>query len=102
MLVSEPLQRDLKPAAKTTAATPPPASPTDPFPRRHIGPDAQQTSEMLRLLGFERLDDLIDHAVPPQIRLNRPLALPAAKSEFEALAAVKALASQNQVYRSFI
>src|SRR5258708_18399499 len=72
------------------------------FPSRHIGPNPAQTRQMLDLLGHPSLDALIDKAVPPQIRRNRPLALPAAKSEYEVLAALKEIASQNQVYRSFI
>jgi glycine dehydrogenase len=57
---------------------------------------------MLRLLGFERLEELVDRAVPSQIRLRGPLALPQGKSEFEVLTELKQLAGQNQVYRSFI
>src|SRR5205085_2479854 len=41
-------------------------------------------------------------AVPAQIRLGRPLQLPAGRGEHEALAALKTVASQNQVFRSFI
>ena len=45
---------------------------------------------------------MIDAAVPKAIRLAKPLNLPAARSEYEALAALKEIASQNQVCRSFI
>src|SRR4029079_16704739 len=41
-------------------------------------------------------------AVPKQIRLSKPLNLPAAQSEFEVLRELKSIASQNQVFRSFI
>ena len=74
----------------------------DHFPRRHIGPGREETREMLSLLGYPSLDALVDDAVPPQIRLQRPLQLPPARSEYEALAALKEVASQNQVFRSFI
>ena len=74
----------------------------DQFPRRHIGPSPEETREMLNLLGYPSLDALIDEAVPPQIRLRRPLQLPAARSEHEVLAALKEIASQNQVFRSYI
>jgi glycine dehydrogenase len=57
---------------------------------------------MLGLLGYASLDALVDAAVPPQIRLQRPLQLPPARSEFEALAALKEIASQNEVFRSYI
>jgi glycine dehydrogenase len=77
------------------------ASP-DPFVRRHIGPRPADAGEMLKQLGYASLDAMIDDAVPKQIRLARPLQLPAARTEHEALAALKEIASQNQVCRSFI
>jgi glycine dehydrogenase len=57
---------------------------------------------MLNLLGYPSLEALMDEAVPSQIRLRRPLRLPAARSEHEVLAALKEIASQNQVFRSYI
>jgi glycine dehydrogenase len=57
---------------------------------------------MLGLLGYPSLEALIEDAVPSQIRLRRPLHLPAARSEHEVLAALKEIASQNLVFRSYI
>ena len=57
---------------------------------------------MLKLLGYASLDAMVDAAVPKKIRLARPLNLPVARSEHEVLAALKEIASQNQVCRSFI
>ncbi|MGO9001994.1 MAG: aminomethyl-transferring glycine dehydrogenase subunit GcvPB [Limisphaerales bacterium] len=74
----------------------------DQFVRRHIGPRPADAGEMLKLLGYANLDAMIDAAVPKPIRLARPLQLPAARNEHEALAALKDIASQNQVCRSFI
>jgi glycine dehydrogenase len=74
----------------------------DQFVHRHIGPNAAETAAMLKTAGFESLDALADAAVPRQIRLNRPLNLPAARSEFDALRELKSIAAQNQVFRSFI
>jgi glycine dehydrogenase len=74
----------------------------DQFVRRHIGPNAAEAREMLAPLGFKNLDELIAAAVPENIRLHRPLQLPAAKAEPEALGELKAIASQNQVFRSYI
>ncbi|MGB8368621.1 MAG: aminomethyl-transferring glycine dehydrogenase subunit GcvPB [Verrucomicrobiia bacterium] len=74
----------------------------DRFVRRHIGPRPAEAGEMLKQLGYASLDAMIDDAVPKPIRLARPLQLPAACSEHEALAALKEIASQNQVCRSFI
>src|SRR6266481_5445892 len=109
MLVTEPPQPKLSTNLSTAVAETPQSDaspnalshPAD-FPSRHIGPDPSQTAGMLDLLGYPTLDALIDKAVPAQIRLNRPLSLPAAKSEYEVLGTLKEIASQNQVYRSFI
>jgi glycine dehydrogenase len=57
---------------------------------------------MLESLGSASLDALIDAAVPAPIRLHGPLKLPEALSEAEALAKLKSIASQNQVFRSYI
>ena len=51
--------------------------------------------EMLKALGYPSRAALIDAVVPPAIRLREPLALPAAKGEHEALAALKARARQE-------
>src|SRR3990167_3920848 len=74
----------------------------DGFIARHIGPNEAQTAEMLKTLGVDSLDALMQQIVPEQIRLNGPMALPAAKSEHEALAYLKKIASKNKLYKSFI
>ncbi|MBX3750650.1 MAG: aminomethyl-transferring glycine dehydrogenase [Opitutaceae bacterium] len=76
--------------------------PLDSFERRHTGSSAADTAAMLRTVGHASLDALADAAVPPAIRLPRPLNLPAAASESTALAELRAIAAQNQVFRSFI
>jgi glycine dehydrogenase len=57
---------------------------------------------MLKICGHFSLDAMIDAAVPRSIRLPKALDLPAARSEFGALTELRAIASQNQVFRSFI
>src|SRR5437773_4089845 len=74
----------------------------DSFARRHIGPNKGEVRAMLRELGFEDLDSLIDAAVRKNIRLDRQLNLPEAKSEMEALAELRAISRKNKVARSFI
>jgi len=74
----------------------------DQFVRRHIGPNATETSAMLALLGHPTLDSLIAAAVPNKIRLGKKLALPAARSESDALAELRRIANESQVFRSFI
>lgn len=72
------------------------------FAQRHIGPNANDIQQMLEVLGIKSLDALIDQTVPQTIRLNQPLQLPEAESEYAALAKLKKIADQNQVFRSFI
>ncbi len=83
-------------------ANPNPLPWTDRFVSRHIGPDAAETAAMLKECGHKSLDALIAAAVPKIIRAAKPLNLPAARSEFGALAELRAIASQNKVFRSFI
>jgi glycine dehydrogenase len=74
----------------------------DQFVRRHIGPNVTETAAMLKTVGYDSVNALTDAAVPKAIRLAQPLNLPAAQSEFDALRELKSIASQNQVFRSFI
>ena len=78
-----------------------PLSHPDQFVRRHNGPNAQETAAMLAELGLKSLDELVEAAVPKKIRGGK-LHLPPARSEFEALAELRRIASHNQVFRSFI
>lgn len=72
------------------------------FAKRHIGPKADDVQKMLNLLGLSTLDNLISKTVPPSIRFNQNLKLPAPQSEYAALAKLKQIAEKNQVYRSYI
>jgi glycine dehydrogenase len=74
----------------------------DLFAERHIGPSESDQRAMLAALGYDSLDAFIAAVVPADIRLRGPLKIPAAKSEQEALAELRAIAGQNQVFRSYI
>jgi glycine dehydrogenase len=74
----------------------------DRFDSRHLGPRPADIAAMLKVLGFSSLDDLVDAIVPADIRLKRPLALPAALTERQALDEMRTLADQNQVFRSYL
>ena len=74
----------------------------DAFLRRHLGPDEAERRSMLEALGVASLDDLIVQTVPPAIRLNRPLELPAALDEQGALEKLRGYAQQNQLWTSLI
>ena len=72
------------------------------FADRHIGPRSRDTATMLERLGYDSLDALIDAAVPASIRTDRPLDLPAARSEAEVLDALRAIAAKNTVMTQMI
>ncbi|MDH4563095.1 aminomethyl-transferring glycine dehydrogenase [Pseudomonas sp. BN411] len=74
----------------------------DAFLRRHLGPDEAEQRAMLEAMGLDSLDELIVQTVPPAIRLNRPLDLPPALDEQQALAKLRGYADQNQLWTSLI
>ncbi|MEU2198550.1 aminomethyl-transferring glycine dehydrogenase [Isoptericola sp. NPDC019482] len=74
----------------------------DVFADRHVGPRGREVATMLDTLGHASLDALVDAAVPASIRTDRPLNLPAARSEAEVLAHLRDLAGKNQVKRQMI
>lgn len=74
----------------------------DAFIARHIGPNDAEIAHMLRVVGHDSLEAMTDAIVPANIKSAAPLALPAAMTEEEALAKIRAVADKNQVFRSFI
>ncbi|TAM08419.1 MAG: glycine dehydrogenase (aminomethyl-transferring) [Paraburkholderia sp.] len=74
----------------------------DDFVGRHIGPDNTETRAMLRTLGLDSIDQLIDRVIPGSILSSSPLSLPESRSEPETLARLREIAGENRVFRSFI
>ncbi|WP_029254027.1 aminomethyl-transferring glycine dehydrogenase [Paraoerskovia marina] len=82
------------------------------FAFRHLGPrgvrtETEQrvdgdTQRMLDEVGYPSLDALVDAAVPAVIRSDRPLDLPAARTETEVLAELRELAGRNTVKSQMI
>ncbi|UJP40706.1 aminomethyl-transferring glycine dehydrogenase [Cellulomonas palmilytica] len=72
------------------------------FADRHVGPRGTEVDRMLAAVGYERLDDLIDAAVPASIRTGRPLDLPEALGEAEVQTALRRIADRNRVLRPMI
>ncbi|WP_028357190.1 aminomethyl-transferring glycine dehydrogenase [Brackiella oedipodis] len=72
------------------------------FIHRHIGPAEEDLAKMLKVVGTESLDTLVDEIVPANIRLQEPLALDPARSEVDVLAEIRRIALQNKVYRNYI
>ncbi len=75
---------------------------TKDFIRRHIGPGEADKAAMLAALGLDSMDALADKVVPAAIRSSVPLDLPEACTEPQGIARLRAIAAENQVYRSFI
>ena len=76
--------------------------PADRFVKRHIGPRSHDVTAMLRDLGLDSLDELIDQAIPASIRMDGYLAMDAPRSEQAVLDELRHIAAKNKVYRSFI
>ncbi|UIN00262.1 aminomethyl-transferring glycine dehydrogenase [Yersinia ruckeri] len=74
----------------------------DAFIQRHIGSNAEQQKEMLEAVGARSLSALIQQIVPADIQLPCPPPVGDAATEHQALAELKAIASQNQHYKSYI
>ena len=74
----------------------------DEFHGRHIGPDAAAEAAMLATIGVESRDTLVRQAIPATIFHEALLNLPAPSTEAEALAELKAIAGENQLWRNFI
>ncbi|HEX8459822.1 MAG TPA: glycine dehydrogenase (aminomethyl-transferring), partial [Segetibacter sp.] len=72
------------------------------FHERHIGPNEQETAEMLKTIGAASLDELIDNTVPQAIRLDKDLDVAGPVSEYQYLAELRKTASKNKVYKSYI
>ena len=72
------------------------------FVRRHIGPSPRDVAAMLETVGAKSLDALMSETLPASIRQKAPLDLGPALSETQALAHMKQLAAQNEVFTSLI
>ena len=76
--------------------------PTDHFEGRHIGISEGDLATILRHIGVDSLDTLIEQTVPSSIRLEQPLHLPSALTESEYLTELKGISLKNQLYKNFI
>jgi len=72
------------------------------FIARHIGPREGDIDAMLALTGHDSLDALIDSVIPDSIKGTSVLELSKGQGEVEALAAIKAIAAKNELFRNHI
>ena len=72
------------------------------FVERHNGSSTKQQATMLKQLGFDSLESLLDKIVPESIRRTDEMMLGEGLSEQDALAKLKGIASQNKILTSMI
>ncbi|MGI4837438.1 MAG: aminomethyl-transferring glycine dehydrogenase [Janthinobacterium lividum] len=72
------------------------------FIARHIGPRAEDEQAMLATLGFDSLQALSASVIPESIKGTSVLELSEGQSEAQALAAIKAIAGHNQLFKTYI
>ncbi len=72
------------------------------FAPRHLGSGPTEIAGMLQALGYKSLDDLVNEALPAAIRFPGKLKLPAARTEPQALADLRAMFSKNKLTRSYL
>lgn len=74
----------------------------DKFVERHLGPRKEQFAEMLKSIGVNSFEELIDQTIPQSIILKEDIVLKEPKSEFEILTKLQKLAAKNSQYKTYI
>ncbi len=72
------------------------------FIRRHIGANQRQTAEMLNLLGLDKLQQIVEQAIPENILLDEPLKLTENISESAVSKHLRKIRRRNKVFTSLI
>jgi len=75
---------------------------TDKFVNRHNGPSQNDVTAMLQKIGVNSLDELIEQTIPADIRLKKPLNLAPGMTEYAYHKHLRALATKNKVFKSYI
>ena len=72
------------------------------FSRRHIGINQKVSAEMLKDIGFLKMDDFIQSIVPENIYSPESLSVSSELSEEEALRYIEEISKKNKVYKTYI
>ncbi len=72
------------------------------YQERHIGPNADETNEMLQAIGVSSMDELIQRTIPKGIRLGAALDVGGPLTEQQHLDNMKRLGAKNELFRSYI
>ncbi|MBU1370510.1 MAG: aminomethyl-transferring glycine dehydrogenase [Bacteroidetes bacterium] len=72
------------------------------FLQRHLGPNDKDIQKMLRAIGLDTVEQLIDEVIPENIRLTEPLNIGEGINEYEYLQHLKKIAAKNKLFKSYI
>lgn len=75
---------------------------TDKFVNRHNGPRENDVKAMLKKIGTDSVDQLIDQTIPAAIRLKKPLNLPTGMTEYNYLKHLRGISAKNKVFKTYI
>ena len=75
---------------------------TDSFAQRHIGPRKSDLSKMLKTIGVNSMQQLIEETIPEDILLNKKLSLSKAMSEQEYQEHNNLLGKKNKLFKTYI
>ena len=75
---------------------------TNNFSLRHIGINESDLPKMLKSIGVESVDELINKTIPTQILLKHPLNLAPAMTEREFANHITQLASLNKINKTYM
>ena len=74
----------------------------DKFSDRHIGPRPGEINEMLKIVGADSLDDLIQKTIPSSILAPEKIELPIGISEAAYLERITEISKKNKIFKSYI
>jgi len=72
------------------------------FSDRHNSINSQEEQQMLSILGYDQMEQLISDTIPDEIRLQNDLKLDDPLTEVELLAKLKLIGEKNQVSKNYI
>ncbi len=75
---------------------------TNNFIERHNGIRKDDEEAMLKKIGIDSAEKLIDQTIPPPIRLKNELDIPDGLNEYEYIQHLKSLGEKNKLFKSFI
>lgn len=69
---------------------------------RHIGLTTNTEKEILKIIGYNSINELTNEIIPLNIRMNKELNLPLPISEYECLLQLQEIGGKNKKFRSYI